>query len=312
MRPRPSGRGGAAPCIDGSGRIASFRAGRRSRPPGRDQSRAASVRPAFRNDARFGLAAVWRPMPHARRRRGGSRSWRLLPWRSPARVLDIFDLAGDRQGVVERDRRVSHRVDGLSDGSQATTVDRPTSSVLALELLVDCQEVHVEGEEMAALAWPVATDADGMGDGFRALERMKVIAAAAAIDEVEVVVVVPDAQPAQGRGTPPLLVVEADLVAEPRLAVLTGDQQVRDNRPNPFVRPKVPQVDPPDAIEPAEESIATLVERVRRKWPHAPIGSTAGSCPSSSSRSASGSSVIDDDASCSGSSRRITARTGIR
>ena len=62
-----------------------------------------------------------------------------------------------------------------------------------------------------------------MRDGFRALEGVKVIAAAAAIDEVEVVVVVPDAQPAQSRGTPPLLVVEADLVAEPRLAGLTGE-----------------------------------------------------------------------------------------
>src|ERR1035437_10383460 len=151
-----------------------------------------------------------------------------------------------------------------------------------------------------------------MRDGFRALEGVKVIAAAAAIDEVEVVIVVPDAQPAQSRGTPPLLVVEADLVAEPRLAPLTGDQQVRDNRPNPSVRTNVPQVDPPEAIESAEEVIATLVERVQRKWPHAPIGSTVGSCPSSPSKSASGSSVIDDDASRSGSSRRMTARTGIR
>ena len=91
-----------------------------------------------------------------------------------------------------------------------------------------------------------------MRDGFRAREGMKVIAAAAAINEVEVVIVVPDAKPAQIRGTPPLLVVEADLVAEPRFAALTGDQQVRDNRPNRSVRPKVPQVDPPEAIEAAK------------------------------------------------------------
>lgn len=151
-----------------------------------------------------------------------------------------------------------------------------------------------------------------MGDGFRAFQGMKVIAATAAIDEVEAVVVVADAKPAESRGPPPLLVAEADLVGQQELAALPRDQEVSDDLPNWFVRPKVPQIDPPEAIEPAEEMIATLVELVRRQWPHAPIGSTAGSSARSASRLASGSRVIDDRASRSGSSRPMTARTGIR
>jgi hypothetical protein len=55
--------------------------GRRSRPPGRDQSRVTSVRPAFQDRRVVSVAAVLRPM-----RPGTSSTWRLAPVASTPRT----------------------------------------------------------------------------------------------------------------------------------------------------------------------------------------------------------------------------------
>jgi len=55
-------------------------------------------------------------------------------------------------GPVDSTLRSAVTEERSVDRSQAATVDGPTSGVLALELLVDSQEVHLEGDEMAALA----------------------------------------------------------------------------------------------------------------------------------------------------------------
>src|SRR5450759_5019085 len=85
---------------------------------------------------------------------------RAVAGRAPeARTLDG---TGHAQSATEEPASAQPSVDpgvpagrGSVDRSQAATVDRPTCSVLALELLVECQEVHIVGEIVAALARPV-------------------------------------------------------------------------------------------------------------------------------------------------------------
>jgi hypothetical protein len=234
------------------------------------------------------------------------------PWTSAS--MGSFGLDGPeasrRHGASDRMSESYRRRSGSVDRSQAAAPDRPTCSVLALEFLVDSQDVQLMGEVVAALTRPEG-HTHGVRDRFTTFERMKVIASAAAIDEVDVVVGVADAKPTEGRRSPPLLVLEADFVGESRFTRLARGDQAGDDLANPLVRAQVPKVNPPETIGPAEEVIATLVERVRRLWPHALTVSTSCSCMSSCATSASGSTVMVDGVSRSGSRRPMTARTGI-
>jgi hypothetical protein len=69
--------------------------------------------------------------------------------------------------------------------------------VLALELLVDREEVHLEGEVVVALTGPVGEHAHGVRNGLAPLHGVQVVAPATTLDEVEEVVVVADAKPAE-------------------------------------------------------------------------------------------------------------------
>jgi hypothetical protein len=129
---------------------------------------------------------------------------------------------------------------------------------------VDREEIHLEGEIVATLTGPVGEHAHGVRDGLAPIQGMQVVAPATAIDEIDEVVVVADAKPAERRPSPPLLVVQADLVGEPRLAELTRDHQVHDQLPNALVPAQISSGGPAESIEPGVQDIATVVESVGR------------------------------------------------
>jgi hypothetical protein len=163
----------------------------------------------------------------------------------------------------DRRRTANDPVEPTSvDRPQATAVNRSTRGVLALELLVDREEIHLEGEVVATLTGPVGEHAHGVRDGLTPIQGVQVVATATTIDEIEEVVIVADAKPAERRPSPPLLVAEADLVGEPRLAELTWDDQVHDQLPNLLVPAQIPNGGPAKSIEPGVQAVATLVESV--------------------------------------------------
>jgi hypothetical protein len=129
---------------------------------------------------------------------------------------------------------------------------------------VDREDIDLEGEIVATLTGTVGEHAHGVRDGLAPIQGVQVVAPATAIDEIDEVVVVADAKPAERRPSPPLLIAEADLVGEPRLAELPRDHQVHDQLPNPLVPAQILSGGAAESIEPGVQAVATLVESVAR------------------------------------------------
>ena len=98
-----------------------------------------------------------------------------------------------------------------------------------------------------------------MRDGPPTCQGVKMVAAAPAAQEIEVVVVVANQDPAEGRATPPFLVPEASLVGEARLTLEARGDQVDHELAHGPARADVSELNPAQAIHPREEVVAAPV-----------------------------------------------------
>jgi hypothetical protein len=144
------------------------------------------------------------------------------------------------------------------EAPEAAAVDRPSRGVLDFKRLVCFQEIDFVGVVVSFLASDARRNAVCVRHGSAAADWMQVVAPPSAVDEVEEVVGVADTDPAESGPPPPLLVGEPSLVGQAWVILLSWDDQLDRNLPNPGAGAKVPHLDSSQAVKAAEEPVAPL------------------------------------------------------
>lgn len=124
------------------------------------------------------------------------------------------------------------------------------------------QQIDLMGSIVATRAGSARKLADGMGNGRRAaLEGVKVIASPGTAGEIEVVIVVAEALPAEGRTAPPFLVPEVDLIRECHF--LAGREEVHHQFSSGLSGAQILEEYSSEAVKSRVEIVPTLVVGLR-------------------------------------------------